>query len=83
MSISIGQRIVWRALIDLERRELHVRQRADRFNDIGSPKSAAGDRTVPIPAMLANIKARQRMIAQFALAGANRGLLAPIMLPRR
>ncbi|MET3899698.1 integrase [Devosia sp. UYZn731] len=45
--------LAW-ADIDLERRELHVRQRADRFNDIGSPKSAAGDRTVPIPAMLAN-----------------------------
>jgi integrase len=40
--------------IDLDRRELRVHQRADRFNDIGAPKSAAGERTVPIPAMLAN-----------------------------
>lgn len=27
--------------------ELHVRQRADRFNKIGPPKSLAGERTVP------------------------------------
>lgn len=40
--------------VDLQRRELHVSQRADRFNAIGPPKSGAGERTVPIPAMLAN-----------------------------
>ncbi len=40
--------------VDLDRREIHVRQRADRFNDIGRPKSEAGERTVPIPPMVAN-----------------------------
>jgi integrase len=35
--------------VDLEKREIHVRQRADRFNDIGRPKSEAGERTVPLP----------------------------------
>lgn len=40
--------------VDLDRKEIHVRQRADRFNDIGSPKSQAGERTVPIPPMVAN-----------------------------
>lgn len=39
--------------VDLQKRELHVRQRADRFGVIGRPKSAAGERTVPMPAMLA------------------------------
>ena len=29
--------------------ELHVRQRADRFNAIGRPKSEAGERIVPLP----------------------------------
>ncbi|WP_315918636.1 site-specific integrase [Mesorhizobium sp. SP-1A] len=43
----------WRD-VDLEKRELHVRQRADRFNDIGRPKSEAGERTVPIPPMVVN-----------------------------
>ena len=35
--------------IDLKRNELHVRQRADRFNAIGQPKSEAGERVVPLP----------------------------------
>jgi integrase len=33
---------------------LHVRQRADRFNTIGSPKSNAGKRTVPLAPMVVN-----------------------------
>jgi len=36
--------------IDLARAELHVRQRADRSGRIGPPKTAAGERTVPLPA---------------------------------
>ncbi|TGS70403.1 site-specific integrase [Mesorhizobium sp. M3A.F.Ca.ET.201.01.1.1] len=40
--------------VDLDRREIHVRQRADRFNDIGRPKSEAGERTVPMPPLVAN-----------------------------
>jgi integrase len=35
--------------IDLKKGELHVRQRADRFNDVGKPKSEAGERSIPIP----------------------------------
>jgi integrase len=35
--------------IDFKKSELHVRQRADRYAAIGLPKSAAGERTVPIP----------------------------------
>ena len=40
--------------VDLKRSELHVRQRADRYNAIGSPKSEAGERTVPIGPMVVN-----------------------------
>ncbi|TIL59246.1 MAG: site-specific integrase [Mesorhizobium sp.] len=43
----------WRDL-DLDRREIYVRQRADRFNDIGRPKSEASERTVPMPPLVAN-----------------------------
>jgi integrase len=39
--------------IDLAKSELHVRQRADRFNAIGAPKTHAGERTVPLPPMVA------------------------------
>ena len=42
------------ANIDLKDGKLHVRQRADRFNIIGRPKSAAGERTVPIGPMVVN-----------------------------
>jgi integrase len=35
--------------IDLKKAELHVRQRADRYQEIGKPKSESGERTVPLP----------------------------------
>jgi len=40
--------------VDFEKREIHVQQRADRYNAIGKPKSEAGDRRVPIPPMVVN-----------------------------
>jgi integrase len=40
--------------IDLKRGELHVRQRADRFNTIGKPKSHAGERTIPLGPFVIN-----------------------------
>jgi integrase len=40
--------------VDLKKAELHVRQRADKFKTIGKPKSAAGQRTIPMPPILVN-----------------------------
>ena len=40
--------------MDLKRSEIHVRQRADRHNKIGPPKSEAGERTIPLPPMVVN-----------------------------
>ena len=40
--------------VDLEKRELHVRQRADRYSAIGKPKSESGERTVPLTPIVAN-----------------------------
>ena len=40
--------------VDLEKRELHVRQRADRYGAIGNPKSESGERTVPLTPIVAN-----------------------------
>jgi integrase len=40
--------------IDLKRAVLHVRQRADRYRQMGRPKSAAGERTIPLPPLLLN-----------------------------
>jgi integrase len=40
--------------VDLKKAVLHVRQRADKFNRIGKPKSAAGQRAIPMPPILVN-----------------------------
>ena len=40
--------------VDLDGKIVHVRERADRYNDMGRPKSEAGDRTVPLTPMLVN-----------------------------
>jgi integrase len=40
--------------IDFDKREIRVHQRADRFNDIGRPKSVSGERTVPVPPIVIN-----------------------------
>jgi len=40
--------------IDLKRAVIHVRQRADRYRQIGPVKSVAGERTIPLPPMLVN-----------------------------
>lgn len=40
--------------IDLKRSLLHVRQRADRYQEMGMPKSDAGQRTIPLPPIVVN-----------------------------
>jgi integrase len=40
--------------VDLTKGELHVRVRADRYNDFGAPKSESGERTVPLSPMVLN-----------------------------
>jgi integrase len=43
--------------VDLKTAELHVRQRADRWNRIGPPKSEASRRTIPLgPELLHTLK---------------------------
>lgn len=53
--------LTWRD-VDLDAAELHVRQRADRFNTIGKPKSEAGNRTVPLPPIVVNALRHWRLI---------------------
>lgn len=40
--------------VDFDGRMLHVRQRADAWGKIGSPKSEAGTRDIPLPPMVLN-----------------------------
>ena len=43
--------------VDFDKRELHVRQRADRYNVVGKLKSESGERTVPLgPFVLNSLK---------------------------
>jgi integrase len=55
--------------IDLVKREVRVTQRADRFNDIGSPKSKQGRRTVPLPAILTQVLREWRLVCPKAKTG--------------
>jgi integrase len=44
--------------VDLDRAEITIRQRADAYQEIGSPKSAKGRRTIPLPGdLVAALKA--------------------------
>ena len=47
--------------IDLKSRKLYVRQRADRYNVIGKPKSAAGEREIPLSPMAVNLLRRWKL----------------------
>ena len=59
--------------VDFKRGELHVRQRADRYGKIGRPKSAAGERTVPLPPMVLSVLREHRL----ACANGELGLTFP------
>jgi integrase len=57
--------------IDLKKGELHVRQRADRLNVIGKPKSAAGERTIPIPPILLTTLKEHKLASRHDLVFGN------------
>lgn len=48
--------------VDLNTLEIHVTQRADRYDDIGRPKSGAGERKVPLPPLVANALREWKLI---------------------
>jgi integrase len=48
--------------VDLKGNELHVRQRADRYNVIGTPKSESGERTIPLPPIVANVLREWKLV---------------------
>lgn len=50
--------------VDLEKRELHVRQRVDKRNVAGPPKSSAGERTVPLPPIVLNMLKEHRLASK-------------------
>jgi integrase len=46
--------LTWDAVDINNKRSIHVRQRADHWGAMGSPKSAAGDREIPMSPMVVN-----------------------------
>ncbi len=40
--------------VDLVKREIHVRERADEYNELGRPKSGSGERMIPVPPIVVN-----------------------------
>ena len=46
--------LIWEN-VDFDARMIHVRQRADKWGTIGSPKSEAGERAVPMSPMVLNV----------------------------
>ena len=59
--------------VDIGKGELSVRQRADRYGSIGSPKSDAGKRTIPLAPMVVNALNEWRL----ACPGGELGLVFP------
>jgi integrase len=47
--------------VDLPHAKLHVRERADRYLEIGEPKSEAGERVVPLPPTVVNVLREHKM----------------------
>lgn len=45
--------LTW-ADVDLDKAQIHIRQRADKYHVIGMPKSDAGQRTIPLTPMVVN-----------------------------
>jgi integrase len=48
--------------VDLERKVLHVRQRANLWGEIGAPKSGAGHRSIPMSPMVVNALREWRLV---------------------
>jgi integrase len=57
--------------VDLKKQVIDVRQRADRFREIGSPKSKAGTRMVPINKLVANTLKELKLASQHDLVFPN------------
>ena len=55
--------------VDLKKRELHVNQRADRYQHIDAPKSEAGHRTVPLTPKLVSVLTEWKLACPKGEAG--------------
>ena len=68
--------LTWDA-VDFEKNLIHVRQRANLWGEIGAPRSAAGDREIPMSPMVVNALKGWRLVCprQKPASGAGEGRL--------
>lgn len=66
--------------VDLERAEIRVHQRADRFNTIGQPKSVSGERVISIPGILVNTLREWRLACPKRDTGQKDAAGRPVMI---
>lgn len=66
--------------VDLEKAEIRVHQRADRFNTIGQPKSVSGERAISIPGILVNTLREWRLACPRRDSGQKDASGKPIMV---
>jgi integrase len=64
LRISELRGLKWEA-VDLKKAKLDVQARADKYRTIGKPKSAAGERTVPLPPKVVNMLREHRLKSAF------------------
>jgi integrase len=55
--------------VDLKHGELHVRQRVDRYNNFGPPKSDAGSRTIPLLPMIVKALREHKLASRHSALG--------------
>jgi integrase len=55
--------------VDLKKGVVHIRQRADRYGEMGMPKSEAGQRSVPLPPMVVNTLKEWKLACPASEAG--------------
>src|SRR5262249_23918587 len=72
--------LTWDA-VDFERNVLHVRQRANLWCEMGPPKSAAGERELPMSPMVANALKEWRLKCPRSTAEGGRGGKLWLVLP--
>jgi integrase len=70
MRASESRGLAWDA-VDFDRKTVAVRQRANRWGGIGRPKSAAGDREIPMSPLVVNALKEWRLACRGDLVFAN------------
>jgi integrase len=67
--------------VDFDKAEIRVVQRADKYNQIGPPKSQAGKRTIPVPPTVVSILKEWRLACPRRATGERDAAGNPVSVP--